>query len=77
MILPDEEWSHAVSLGKRWLDDQETKILYAGNNGVVIVGWWDEKANRRRVTVGYVGEDGIEPDVWYRVENEKLVKVSA
>ena len=35
----------------------------AGETGVVVVSWWDGK--RKRLTVGYVGENGIKPDVFY------------
>ncbi|WP_374312486.1 hypothetical protein [Dongia sp.] len=45
----------------------------AGPNGVIALTWHD--GTRRRVTVGYVGEDGIEPNVDYRVDDTgKLVK---
>src|SRR6185312_739941 len=27
----------------------------AGRNGVLAIAWWDNKADRRRVTIGYVG----------------------
>ena len=32
----------------------------------MVVGWWDGKAARLRLTVGYVGEDGIEANTTYR-----------
>jgi len=38
----------------------------AGDDGTVVVRWWDEAAERYRLAIGYVGEDGIEPDVAYR-----------
>jgi hypothetical protein len=48
-------------------------IASAGPNGVIALTWHD--GTRRRVTVGYVGEDGIEPNVDYRVDDTgKLVK---
>ena len=40
----------------------------AGENGAVIVGWWDDKAERPRVTVGYIGENDIKADTWYRTD---------
>ena len=45
----------------------------AGNRGIVVVHYWDERTRRMRLAVGYVGEDGIEPDQPYRVEGGKLV----
>jgi hypothetical protein len=40
----------------------------------VQVAYWDDKANRRRILTGYVGEDGIEAEVWYVAKDGKLVK---
>lgn len=45
----------------------------AGKDGVIAVAWSDGK--RPRLAVGYVGEDGIEADTWYRATKAgKLVK---
>ena len=43
----------------------------AGNCGTVCLRWWD--GNRYRLAVGYIGEDGLLPNVPYKVENGKLV----
>ena len=43
----------------------------AGDYGTVCVKWWD--GDRYRLVVGYVGEDGIEPNTPYRVVDGKLV----
>lgn len=48
----------------------------AGDTGIVVVAWWDEKADRKRPTTGYVGENGIKPDTWYRAAKAgELVEV--
>ena len=47
----------------------------AGTNGAVVLAWCDGK--RGRFLVGYVGEDGIEADTWYRVVDGKMEKVAA
>ena len=47
-------------------------IATAGDEGTVAVRYWDGK--RYRLAIGYVGEDGIEPGVAYRVEGGRLVR---
>ena len=47
----------------------------AGDKGEISIRWWDPKTERCRVATGYVGEDGIEPNVAYEVDNGELVKV--
>jgi hypothetical protein len=44
----------------------------AGDGGCFCLTYHDGKRNR--MLVGYVGEDGIEPNVAYKCENGKLVK---
>ena len=46
----------------------------AGQNGLLVLAFWDAQAQRGRVAVGYVGENGIEPNTWYRVKNGQFVK---
>ena len=46
----------------------------AGENGLLILTWWDEPAKRSHACVGEVGIDGIEADTWYKVVDGKLVK---
>ena len=46
----------------------------AGDRGEIRVRWYDEAAGRYRVTVGYVGEDGIKPNVAYVIREKKLVE---
>ena len=40
----------------------------AGDRGSLIIYWWD--GNRRRVEVAYVGENGIKPNIKYRLNDE-------
>jgi hypothetical protein len=40
----------------------------AGYGGTLQLSLWDPTADRRRIRVAYVGEDGIEPDVAYRLD---------
>ena len=45
----------------------------AGDGGTIVIKWWD--GSRYRLAVGYVSEDGIEPNVPYRVDGAgKLVR---
>jgi len=44
----------------------------AGDGGTIQIVWYD--GTRERIAVGYVGEDGIEPDVPYRVKGGRLVR---
>jgi hypothetical protein len=41
----------------------------SGPNGILVLAWWDEAAKRRRLTVGYVGEDGILPNRRYKLDD--------
>ena len=46
----------------------------AGENGVVIVAYWDDKAKRPRIAHGCVGEGGIKADTWYEAKDGQLVE---
>ena len=46
----------------------------SGKGGCFALTWHD--GTRNRIVVGYVGEDGIKADTWYRVEDGKLVEAA-
>jgi len=41
----------------------------AGDYGTVVLRYWDTSAQRYRMKVAYVGEDGIEPNTKYRLDD--------
>jgi hypothetical protein len=49
----------------------------AGENGLIVLTWWDAAAKRFHACVGEVGIDGIESDTWYEVKDGKLSKVQS
>ncbi len=49
-------------------------VARAGALGTALCLWWD--GERERVVVGYVGEDGVKPNVWYRADGGRLVEVA-
>jgi hypothetical protein len=47
----------------------------AGDEGTVIIKWF--RNNRFRYAIGYIGEDGLEPNVPYKLDNDhKFVKAN-
>ena len=42
----------------------------AGAGGEIHIQWLDNKAKRHRTKIGYVGEDGIEADTLYRLNDD-------
>ena len=48
----------------------------AGYSGTICIKFYDYKNDRYRTVVGYTGEDGIEPNVAYKLDDKnKLVEV--
>jgi hypothetical protein len=41
----------------------------AGDRGVISIRYWDAKADRYRVMIGYIGENGLKPGVAYRLDD--------
>ncbi|EPG5898781.1 hypothetical protein L4O12_003567 [Pseudomonas aeruginosa] len=47
----------------------------AGKKGEIQIRYWDEKTERYRTVIGYIGEDGLEPGVAYKLDdNHRFVK---
>ena len=48
----------------------------AGDNGILNIKYHDDKNNRYRLAIAYVGEKGIEPNVPYKLnKNNEFIKV--
>ncbi len=43
----------------------------AGKKGEIQIRYWDEKTERYRTVIGYIGEDGLEPDVPYKLNADR------
>ncbi len=49
----------------------------SGIGGVISIFYWDNKTNRRKVMIGYIGENGLKPNVAYRLdENAQFVEAT-
>jgi hypothetical protein len=69
-------YGHASATGYYgWAIAGHNGTARADNNGALTLLWWDEKAKRPRVAVGYVGENGIKANTDYCVKNGKLAEV--
>jgi len=65
------DFGHASATGNfGWAISNRGKAK-AGKDGIITIRWKD--GERFRVVTGYVGSDGIQADVWYHVENGKLM----
>ena len=51
----------------------ESRVKADHATGAIVATWWDRA--RPRVRVGYVGEDGIEPGVWYEATKDGWERV--
>jgi hypothetical protein len=52
------------------------KLASADNHGSLSLLWWDYNNSRYREEIAYVGENGIEPNVQYQLDNQhKFVKI--
>ncbi|HIB3295997.1 TPA: hypothetical protein ACWV9D_003301 [Pseudomonas aeruginosa] len=69
----DEGTATAGNWGTATAGDKGTAT--AGEKGEIRIRYWDEKADRYRTVIGYIGEDGLEPNVPYKLNAcRKLVR---
>jgi hypothetical protein len=47
----------------------------AGEMGTIALTYWDDEAKRYRVVVGYIGENGLVPNVMYQLDYAHKFKV--
>jgi hypothetical protein len=45
----------------------------AGHGGCIVLTWWDRKAKRHRIVVGYIGENGLLPNTPYHCNDEGVI----
>lgn len=45
----------------------------AGDYGIINIKWWDGK--RYRIKIGYIGEDGLNPCVFYKIDDHNFIEV--
>jgi hypothetical protein len=70
------DYGHASATGSSgWAAAGYSGRAKAAENGVLSILWWDEKSNRPRLAIGYVGEDGIKADTFYVVRDGALVEL--
>jgi hypothetical protein len=46
----------------------------AGEDGILVIHYYDDNAKRWRIAVGYPGENGVEKGKTYRVKDGALVQ---
>jgi hypothetical protein len=47
----------------------------SGEKGKIVIDYWDSEADRYRSVTGYIGEDGLEPNIPYKLDaNHKFIK---
>lgn len=48
----------------------ESGTATAGESGEIRIQWWDTKAERYRTVIGYIGEDNLEPNTPYKLDDQ-------
>ncbi|WP_222426189.1 hypothetical protein [Pseudomonas aeruginosa] len=70
------DWGTATAGDKGTATAGDKGTATAGEKGEIRIRYWDEKTERYRTVIGYIGEDGLEPNTHYRLDdNHRFVKV--
>ena len=48
----------------------DRSILTGGDESILMFRYWDSECARYRIAVGYIGENGLKPDVKYRLNDK-------
>ena len=48
----------------------------AGHMGAILLRYWDERARRHRIQIGYIAEGGLKPDTPYRLNHNNFEEVN-
>ena len=48
----------------------------AGHMGAILIRYWDERARRHRIQIGYIAEGGLKPDTPYRLNHNNFEEVN-
>ncbi|HDP3725944.1 TPA: hypothetical protein P6N06_005850 [Pseudomonas aeruginosa] len=69
------DWGTATAGYKGTATAGDWGTATAGKKGEIQIRYWDEKTERYRTVIGYIGEDGLEPGVAYKLDdNHRFVK---
>ncbi|WP_447121851.1 hypothetical protein ACKBF4_04540 [Pseudomonas aeruginosa] len=70
------DWGTATAGYKGTATAGDWGTATAGEKGEIRIRYWDKKTERYRTVIGYIGEDGLEPNTHYRLDdNHRFVKV--
>ncbi|HGM5647945.1 TPA: hypothetical protein ACKPY2_000546 [Pseudomonas aeruginosa] len=65
------DWGTATAGNRGTATAGDCGTATAGEKGEIRIRYWDEKAGRYRTVIGYIGEDGLEPNVPYKLNADR------
>ncbi|MDE1971469.1 MAG: hypothetical protein KGI50_07895 [Patescibacteria group bacterium] len=68
--LTGGDWSTLTGGHNSTLTGGDYSTLTGGDWSTLSIKWFDYKTNRERISIAYVGEDGIEPNVAYKLDGQ-------